>query len=137
MMSDAIGFGGSEQSAASTPTSRLIPMQVGSATVYVEQFGAPPEVEVDERIRPVAPDPKQAFEQASEILRECVRVVGERVEGLAEKARPRDITVEFALSFEATGKAQLIPVFLTGETKAITGLKVTAVWSRQVEGSSS
>jgi hypothetical protein len=126
-VSDAIGFGDSEQS-VSTSTRRLIPMQVGSATVYVEQFGAPPEVEVDDRIRPVAPDPKQAFEQASEILRECVRVVGNRVEGLAEQARPRDITVEFALSFEATGKAQLIPVFLTGETKAMTGLKVTAVW---------
>jgi hypothetical protein len=125
---DGIGFGGREQSTATAPTSRLIPMQVGSATVYVEQFGAPPEVEVDDRIRAVAPDPKKTFEQASEILRECVRVVGERVEGIAEKTRPRDITVEFALSFEATGRAQLIPVILTGETKAVTGLKVTAVW---------
>jgi len=136
-MSDKIGFGDNRRSPESTATRRFIPMQVGSATVYVEQIGTPPEIEVDPRIRAVAPDPKEAFEQASEILRECVRVVGERVEGLAElaeKARPRDITVEFALSFEVKGKAQLIPVFLTGETKAVSGLKVTAVWGPQMEG---
>jgi hypothetical protein len=38
------------------------------------------------------------------------------------------VSVEFSLSFEATGKAQLVPVFVTGETKAATGLKVKAVW---------
>lgn len=57
--------------------------------------------------------------------------MGERVETLAENVKPREVTVEFTLSFEASGKAQLIPVFLTGQTKAATGLKVTAVWGSQ------
>lgn len=104
-------------------------MQVGSATVYVEQAGEPLQIQTDDRFYPVSPpSTKEAFEEASKILQECVRVVGERVEGLAGKAMPKEVTVEFTLTFEATGKAQLIPVLLTGEAKAVTGLKVTAVW---------
>jgi hypothetical protein len=38
--------------------------------------------------------------------------------------------VEFAVNFEATGTASLIPVFVTAGTKASTGLKITAVWRR-------
>lgn len=131
-MSDEIGFGGDggTRRAASTPQRQLVPMKVGGATVFVEQVGEPLEVETDE-IYPVAPlSPTEAFEKAGEALQECVRVVGEKVEGLAGKAMPREVTVEFTLSFEATGRAQLIPVFLTGETKAQTGLKVTAVWGK-------
>lgn len=104
-------------------------MQVGSATVYVEQAGEPFEIQTDDQFYPVSPpSTKDAFEEASRILQECVRVVGERVEDLTEKARPKEVTVEFTLSFEAKGRAQLIPVLLTGEAKAATGLKVTAVW---------
>lgn len=129
-MGDEIGFGGDGESRPEGGSVRkLVPMQIGTATVYVEQVGEPPEIETDEDIYPVAPPgPREAFEQAGEILHECVRVVGERIEGLTEKAKPGQVTVEFTLSFEAKGKAQLIPVFFTGETKAQTGLKVTAVW---------
>ena len=112
------------------PSRRLVPMRVGKATVYVEQIGEPVVTEADDRIRPVAPDTKEVFGKAVEVLQECVHVVGEKVETIAEKARPQEITVEFTLSFEATGKVALIPILVTGETKGSTGLKVTAVWKR-------
>ena len=131
-MSDVRAGGPSEPPSGSAPALRLIPMQVGSATVYIEQVGASPDIEADDAIYPVAPlTPGEAFNRASEVIRECVRVVGERVEALAEK-RLQEITVEFSLTFEVKGKASLIPVFVTGETGAQTGLKVTAVW-RQSE----
>lgn len=109
---------------------RLIPMQVGTATVYIEQIGEPVVTEADDHIRPVAPDPKEVFEKAVEVLQQCVHVVGEKVEIIAEKAKPQEITVEFTLTFEATGKMALIPIFMTAESKANTGLKVTAVWKQ-------
>ena len=109
----------------------LVPMQVGSATVYVTQTPDASVTVEDDRIRPVAPiSPAQAFESAGEILRECVRVMGERFENLADKAHPDELTVEFSLTFEVKGKASIVPVFVTGETSAQSGLKVTAVWKR-------
>jgi hypothetical protein len=136
-MSDEIGLGGDGESRVeSGRTSQLVPMRVGNATVFVEQVGRPAEIQTDDAIYPVSPlSPEDAFEKAGQILQECVRVVGERVAELAGRARPRDIMVEFTLSFEVGGKAQLIPVLFTGETKAVTGLKVTAVWAPQSEGS--
>lgn len=112
------------------PSRRLVPMQVGNATVYIEQIGEPVITEADDSIRPVAPSPKEVFEKAVEVIQQCVHVVGEKVEIIAEKARPQEITVEFSLTFEATGKVALIPVFVTGKSKAGTGLKVTAVWKQ-------
>jgi len=114
-----------------TPTKVMVPMQIGSATVYLVQTPEESVTVEDDRIRPVAPpSPAQAFESAGEILRECVRVMGERFENLTDKARPEELTVEFSLTFEAKGKASIVPVFVTGETSAQTGLKVTAVWKR-------
>ena len=110
------------------PGKVMVPMQVGSATVYVVGSGDARVVE-DDRIRPVSPiSPQEAFQAAGEFLHECVRLVGEKVETLAEKARPHEVAVEFSLSFEVTGKASVIPIFVTGETSAHTGLKVKAVW---------
>jgi len=119
-MSDEIRAGGIHGSLSeSVPTRRLIPMQVGKATVYIEQIGEPAEVEADDRIYPVAPpNPKEMFENAVEVLQECVRVVGERIESLTKKTMPQEITVEFSLTFEARGKMALVPVFVTGETNA-------------------
>jgi len=103
---------------------------VGSATVWIEQESDPAVVE-DDRIRPVAaPSPEAAFETAGEILRECVRLVGDRIANLADKTRPQEVTIEFSLTFEVKGKASIIPVFVTGESTAQTGLKVSAVWKR-------
>jgi hypothetical protein len=111
-------------------------MQVGSATVFIEQVGERVEVQTDDTIYPVSPpSPDEAFDKAGFILQECVRVVGEKIEEIAEKSKPREVTVEFTLSFEAAGKAQLIPVLFTGETKAVTGLKVIAMWGPTAQGS--
>lgn len=111
---------------------QLIPMKVGNATVYVEQIGPPAEVRTEGRIRPVAPpSPEEAFETASEVLHECVRVLGERIEQLQSAISPREVTVEFSLSFEVQGAARIIPIFVTAQTKASTGLKVTAKWQCQ------
>lgn len=128
-MADEIGYGGaSEPPASDAPTRTLVPLQIGTATVYVEQVGAPAAVAGGEEIHVVAAvDPRQAFQTASEFLRECVATMGERLSKLSEYG-PQEVSIEFSLSFEATGKAQLIPIFVTGETKAATGLKVKAVW---------
>ncbi len=112
-------------------------MKVGNAIVYVEQIGHPAEVQAEGQVRPVAPpSPEEAFETASEVLHECVRVLGERIEDLKDSISPQEITVEFSLSFEAGGTARLIPIFVTGESKVSTGLKVTAKWQRQDGGES-
>ena len=58
-------------------------------------------------------------------------------EALGAKARPDQMSVEFSLNFEVKGKAALIPVFVTGETGAQTGLKVTALWKNRREGQDS
>jgi len=59
---------------------RFVPIRVGSATVYIKEVGEPALIEMDDQVRPVAPpSPQEVFESAGEILRECVRVIGERV----------------------------------------------------------
>lgn len=133
-MSDEIRARASSKTSSKPTTAqrRLIPMRVGKATVYVEEVGEPAIIEAGDRIRPVAPpSPEDAFQRAGDILNECVRVLGERVDALASKIRPQEVTVEFSLSFQVKGTASLIPIFVTGETGAETGLKVTAVWKHQ------
>jgi Trypsin-co-occurring domain 1 len=116
--------------ATSTPTARrLAPMRIGDTVVYVEHGSGDPVVESDDSIKAVAFSPASAFDAASDALRECVRIVGERMEAVAEGARPNEVTVEFALSFEAKGKA-LIPVFVSAESGVETALRVSAVWRR-------
>jgi hypothetical protein len=116
-----------EASEETTASRRLVPMQVGKATVYVEDLGAAEIVE-DERIRTVgAVEPAEAFERGGDALQECVRIVGEKVDGLAKTAKPREVTVEFSLNFEAKGKF-VIPVLMSAESGVSTGIKVTAVW---------
>jgi hypothetical protein len=114
---------------------RLVPMQIGEATVYVRTTGSARVPDDAGGIYPAAglPTPKDTFEQASKILHECIHVIGEGLSTVADAARPREVTVEFSLSFEGTGKAALIPLFVTTESKASAGLKVTAVW--QTSGS--
>jgi hypothetical protein len=106
-------------------------MRVGAATVYVEQISEPAVV-YDESggIRPVgAPDVGEAFRRAGEAIQECVSTIGQRIETLAGKTKPREITVEFSLTFEAQGGIHLLPILVTAQSKVGTGLKVSAVWS--------
>jgi Trypsin-co-occurring domain 1 len=78
------------------------------------------------------PSPKEAFENALEVIQECVGGIGKRLEALARELRPDEISVEFSLQFEGTGTAQIIPVLVTTQTKATGGIKVNAVW-RQLD----
>jgi hypothetical protein len=105
-------------------------MKVGDAVVYVEQSLDEPVVETVTELRAVAAPPSatEAFEKASEAIRECVRIVGDRIEGLRETAKPKEVSVEFSLGFEARGKASFIPILVQAEAAANTALKVTAVW---------
>jgi hypothetical protein len=120
--------GDGEAAAVGIQGRRLVGMQVGSATVFVEAVGPAPAVEQPEEFRPVSVDPKQAFETASEALKECVQVVGERIEKMAQAARPDEVGIEFTIAFEVAGKATIIPVLLTGAAKTQLGVKVTAKW---------
>ena len=136
-MDSEVGLGtGREAEAGTARPRRLVPMRVGEAAVYVEVAGKPPSVEGDDEIYAAAPKkPEDVFGEVGRALKEVVRVVGEQVAALSDKARPEQVSVEFALSFEAGGKAQLIPVLFTGETKAISGLKIIAVWDTSSAGS--
>lgn len=128
-MDDEITFGTGSEAEARSAGRRLVPMRVGEAAVYVEVAGEPPAIGGDDEIYAAASKgPGDAFGEAGKVLKEAVRVVGEQVAALGEKARPDQVSAEFSLSFEAGGKAQLIPVLFAGETKAVSGLKVTAVW---------
>jgi hypothetical protein len=113
---------------------RAVPLQIGDATVFIEQIGEGPVVEASDAIYPVAPDPREAMEHALEFVRASVKTVGERIEGMADRARPAELTVEFTVAFDARGKTSLIPVLVTGEAGMKTGIKITAMWRRDSEG---
>jgi hypothetical protein len=108
----------------------LVPMKVGSATVYVVQTGDASIVTGEGEIYPVAPDAREVFDRAVDVIRECVVKIGEGIETLAEKAMPRELTVEFSLTFEAKGKTAILPIFVTAEHGVGAGLKISAVWKR-------
>lgn len=131
-MSDEIEAGGASTSVPVTEGEQrsLVPMKVGSATVYVVQTGDASVVTGDDEIYTVAPDPREIFDRAVDVIRECVAKIGEGVEALAEKAMPRELTVEFSLTFEAKGKTAILPVFVTAEHGVGAGLKISAVWKR-------
>jgi hypothetical protein len=116
-----------EATAATPAERRMVPLKIGKATVYVEQIGPEPAVE-SEYVPVSALDPAEAFDKASEAIRECVRIVGGRIEELKEGLKPQEVSVEFSLGFEASGKASWIPVLFQTEAKANAALKVTAVW---------
>jgi hypothetical protein len=122
---------GLDSGSRSASTRQLVPMHVGTAMVYVEQLDEPPVVyDPTGGIRPVAPpDLADAFRRASDAIQECVTTVGSRVESLASRAKPEEITVEFSITFEAQGGIHLLPVLVTAQSKIGTGLKVTARWS--------
>jgi hypothetical protein len=128
-VSDEITVGGIGEMPGEAATRRLVPLQIGSATVFVEQDPAPVEVDVGDEIHPVAlPTPKEAMEQAGAFLQELVGIFDERIKKLATASRPKEIGVEFSLGFEVKGKATIIPVLLSGESSAQAAIKVSATW---------
>jgi hypothetical protein len=134
-VSDISVPGGSAPESPPPDGRRLVPMQVGSAVVYIEPFEEPAVIQDDGELRPVSVDPRKAFEAASDALRECVRVVGERVTtvgaaatGAAGAVVPDVIGMEFTLTFDVEGRATIVPVLLTGKARSTLGIKVTAEW---------
>jgi hypothetical protein len=106
----------------------VVPLQIGSAVVYVERLGTVT-VPADSAIRPVGEaDPAQAFNVASDALAECVRQIGQRITQIAQNLRPDEVTTEFTLTFEAGG-AFAIPLLVTAKGTTQTGIKVTATWN--------
>src|SRR5215217_5136935 len=101
-MGDAIGIPGTlPEDEAPSAGRRLIPMKVGDATIYIEPMDEPAVIEQfdDDELRPVGVDPRQAFETASEALRECVKVVGDRLSTIGSAIAPHTIGMEFTLTF--------------------------------------
>jgi hypothetical protein len=126
----AAGAAESDGAGARAPV-RAVPMKVGDATVFIEVVGEPLELEVPEGAEFEAVgglDPAEAFEKASDALKECVKIVGERLEELQDKMGPDEVGVEFTISFDVEGQARIIPVLLTGKAKTAMGVKVTALW---------
>jgi hypothetical protein len=106
-------------------------MKVGDATVFIEVVGEPLELDVPEGAEFEAVgglDPGEVFEKASDALKECVKIVGDRLEELQGKMGPDEVGVEFTISFDVEGQARIIPVLLTGKAKTAMGVKVTALW---------
>lgn len=131
-MSDEIKVGGAAASAPETGSGQrsLVPMKIGSATVYVVQTGDVTIEAGDDDLYTVAPNPREVFDQAVDVIRQFVVKIGDGVEALAEKTMPRELTVEFSLTFEAKAKGAVVPIFVTAEHGVGAGLKISAVWKR-------
>lgn len=131
-MSDEIEVGGPTASVPEKGGGQrsLVPMKVGSATVYVVQTGDTTIEVGDDGIYTAAPDAHEVFDRAVDIIRQCVVKIGGGIEALAEKTMPRELTVEFSLTFEAKAKGAIVPIFVTAEHGVGAGLKISAVWKR-------
>lgn len=128
-MDDELALGEPRSEPGGEAQVRVLPVQIGGATVFIEQIGEGPSTDYDDELYPVGPpSPKEAFEKANEALKECVRVVGETLQRLGDQVKPQEVSLEFSLTFQAEGTARIIPVLVTGKTAASTGLKVTATW---------
>lgn len=103
-------------------------MRVGLAEVFVEASSEVAALEASPDIRPTSMSPEKAFDAAVDILKECVRVVGEGLERLERAVKPQELEIEFSLTFDAKAKGALIPLFVTAEQGFGAGLKVKAVW---------
>ena len=111
--------------------SELVETKVGNAIVYFRVDKVSPAVVTSEETRAVAAIDENPFEAASKVIRESVRVIGSHLHELREELMPEELTVELGFTFEAKGKATIVPVFLTGETSGGLAFKVTAKWQRE------
>jgi Trypsin-co-occurring domain 1 len=106
----------------------LIQTSIGGAVVYFRVENTLPCIVADGEVRAVAALDENAFEAAAKVIRESVRVIGSQLHDVGAELMPSELTVELGFTFAATGKATIVPVFLTGETKGELALKVTAKW---------
>lgn len=112
------------------PQPELIETSIGNAVVYFRVDSSPRPVTVDTEVRAVAAVDANAFEAAAKVIREGVRVIGAQVHEIGEALLPSELTVELGFTFEAKGKAAIVPVFLTGETSGRLAFKVIAKWQK-------
>jgi hypothetical protein len=129
--------GGPREDGEATATApvRLIPMKVGDAEVFIEAVGESPTIEQGGEFRAVGGlSPTDAFEKASDALKECVKIVGDRLGQLGDAIQPEEIGVEFTITFDVEGQASIIPILLTGKAKTGMGIKVTALWKPGSKG---
>jgi hypothetical protein len=103
-------------------------MRIGNAEVFIQPSAQPVEIPPEARPHTVSPSPEKSFDQAVTVIQECVRVVGGKIRDVGETLTPEELTLEFTVTFEVSGKVTPIPILVTGETKANTGLKVIAKW---------
>lgn len=130
-MSGTLGVPGNAAAPADNPPdggTRLVPMKVGNADVWIEAPDETITLQARPGFRAVGLDPTEAFAKASDALRECVSVVGQRLDNLADTLAPDEVGVEFTITFDVEGKANIVPVLLTGKAKTSMGVKVTALW---------
>jgi hypothetical protein len=105
----------------------MVRIEIGTAVVFIEQSDVPLELNLGDDIHPVSlPNPQSAFEHAGDFLRELVGIFDRRIHALA--SRPEEVSVDFSLGFEVSGKATLIPVLLSGKSTTQAAIKVSATW---------
>lgn len=123
-------LGGAEDNAAVPVSTELVETAIGDAVVYFRVDRRLPAVEAPTGIRPVTGlgIDKNAFAAAAHVAREAVKLFGGTLKNVALELMPSETGIEFSISFEAKGKAAIVPVFLTGETTGQVALKVTAKW---------
>ena len=54
--------------------------------------------------------------------------MGDQLHQLEEELRPNELSIEFSVQFESTGKVGIVPVLFSAEAKAGASLKVTSKW---------
>jgi Trypsin-co-occurring domain 1 len=127
MGSDEISAAAEAPSTRAETKARLVPISLGEVEIFVEQVGEPPEIEGSADIY-VATSPREALESALDFTRSFLASVGDRLAELREKTTPDELRVELSFTFEAKGKASVVPVLVTGEAGTKSGITVTAVW---------
>ena len=84
-MNDVISYGYREHVGSDTPvTGRLVPIKVGDAEVYIERMDDRTE---DDDIYPAAPSSEDTFQQAGQVLEECVRSLDEESTKIYDRDR--------------------------------------------------
>jgi hypothetical protein len=108
----------------------LVETRIGDAVVYVRISGPTLGVANEGEVRAVGAFDENPFDAAAKVIREGVKVIGNSIHGISEVLQPSELRVEFGFTFEAKGRASIVPVFLTGESSGGVTLKVLALWRK-------
>ena|SRR5579884_2041980 len=126
-MDDDIVAGGTSSNHGDSNALSYVPMRVGDAMVWIQPTGRASESASE--IHTAAPSPDKVFKESIAAIKECIRSIGDGLDKLQPALRPQELSVEFSLTFDAKGRASIVPILVTAETGVQTGLKVTAKWT--------